>query len=719
MYIRRLKDSRKTEERRYSLVLNNTTTSARIPLRDYVLQTDASGVSVNGPIPANQLLTVMETGGEPSSVPGVTKSANVVVRRNNAASPWSAGQLYRPGDNATQAGKHFICVSQTSSLTFVPAEWREAFVHMENAYNNEDFQPNAQPSIVFDNDTDGTDGSTRLGYNLATVWTNDPLIVAQYRTATDYQGMHSLLVSFGFSTSDAHKILLPKTRVLRDRNPGTALDGIGSPGGAVKSWANWPMEFRRPSNIRLFGHAFEWAGYLNYTKSLPRYQRELGVVNKFTYYFTHQNGGRVYASGFNEEGFLVSNKGLEDLATGNSLTVDQIGSDDYSIDFPSFFESLSANDLTVNNTLTISGLVQGNATWTQNASYLDGVNKESIGPFGEVLPALPKATTAQAGVIELATADEVRDFTSTTLAVTPATLIQALGDSLKSVVNARLSLSPTSNVPDGNQGGGTIYLHPFNGNEVALYSAITLRWSVVRFSGVQSFSLGVLAANANYDVYVYNSGTANAPALKLDFVAWPGERTPPTRLLQDGVLVKNLKPDYRFIGVVRTTVAGQSIVDLGGVITAAGQANYPRMFLANRYNLYDVRTRYFFGTNWNTPNTTAWSVPLPYASSPPRCAIVQASNTLVTAFLDIYSNHTSGTYKSIAYVAPGINTTSGPPDDAFFGESQGDNQTAGSQWAQSLNAGLNSIYYLYRQLFEEPNVINEHPSHGMIVISKC
>lgn len=719
VYIRRLKDSRKTEERRYSLVLNNTTAASRIPLRDYVLQTDLAGTSVNGLIPNSQLLTVMATGGEAPSGPGVLKTANISLRRNNASSPWTAGQYYRPGDNVTQAGKHYICVTQNNSLTFVPADWREAFVHMETTYNNEDFQPNSQPSIIFDNDSDGTDASTTLGYNLSTVWANDPLIRDQYRSATDYQGLHSLLVSFGFSTADAHKILLPKTRAQRDRNPGTALDGIGSPGGAVKAWANWPVEFRRPSNIRLFGHAYEWAGYLNYTKSLPRYQRELGVLNKFTYYFTHKDGGRVYASGFNEEGFLVTNKGLEDLASGNSLTVDQLGSEENSIDFPTFFESLSANDLTVNNTLTISGLVQGNATWTQNPSYLDGVNKESIGPFGEVLPALPRATTSQRGVIELATADEVRNFTSDTLAVTPATLIAALGDSLKSVVNARLSLSPTSSVPNGNQSGGTLYLHPYNGNEIALYSVITLRWSVIKFSGVQSFSLASLAANANYDIYVYNSGTATAPALKLDFVAWSAERTPPPRLLQDGVLTKNNKPDYRFMGVIRTTGAGQSIVDLGGVIAAANQANYPRMFLANRYNLYDVRTRYFFGTGWNAPNTSTWSVPPPYAANPPRCAVLQASSTLVTAFLDIYGNHAAQTSNSIAYVAPGINSTSGPPDDAFYGETQSDNATAGSQWAQSLGEGLNSIYYLFRQLNSGSNNINEHASHGMIVISKA
>jgi hypothetical protein len=523
------------------------------------------------------------------------------------------------------------------------------------------------------------------------------------------------LVSFGFTSNNAHTILLPKTTATRDRNPGTALDGIAPPSGAVNGWANWPVEFRRPTNIRLFGQAYEWAGYLNYTKAIPKYQKELGIVNKFTYYFTHQDGGRVYASGFNEEGFLVTNQGLEDLASGTTLSVDQLGADDYAIDFPTFYDSLAANELTVNNRLILSGRVQGSPSWTDNASYLDGSNKITIGPFGEVLPALPTSTTTQRGIIQLATSDEVKEFINDTAAITPATLIQALGDAVKSVVNARISLSSSSAVPNANQSGGTLYLHPYNGNEVALYSAITLRWSVVRFSGVQSFSLSGLAANTNYDVYLYNSGTVLLPTLAVEFLAWSGLRTPPTRATQDGVLVRSGNTSRRLIGVVRTTTTGQSVVYLGGVITTAGQATYPRMYVANLYNLYDVRTRYFFGTSWNTPNVTSWSVPSGYTTTAPRCAMLQASNTLVTAFLDIFSNTTGD---SIAYVAPGINSTTTPPDDAFYGETRGNDQTSGSQWAQSLDAGLNEIYYLYKQLGAGANAINEHAAHGMIVISK-
>jgi hypothetical protein len=719
VYIRRLKDSRSTAERRYSLVLNNTTTQARLPVRDYVLQTTLTGSSIDTAIPSTKLLTVLQTGGEPATGAGVVKTADVVVRRNNAAQPWTSGNYYRPGDNVTKDNKHYICVKGTESASFNDDEWEEAYVHMDEGYNNEDFLPNAQPEIIFDNDTSGVDASTTLGYNLSTVWSTDSEIISQYRTATDYLGLHSFLTSIGFSAADAHTILLPKTIANRDRNPGSALDGISAPSGAANSWDNWPVEFRRPSTIRLFGHAYEWAGYLNYTKALPKYQKELGTINKFTYYFTHVNGGRVYASGFNQEGFLVSNKGLEDLATGESLSVEQLGSDEYTIDFPTFYETLAVDDLSVNSSLTLSGQITGTPTWTTNTSYLDGVNRVTIGPFGEVLPALPTATTDQRGVIELATTAEVQEFTSTTLAVTPSTLIQALGDAVKSVVNARLSLSNSSAVPNADQSGSTLYLHPYNGNEIALYSNITLRWAVVRFSGVQSFSLsGAGSANTNYDVYIYNTGTAVSPTLAVEYVAWTNDTTPPTRSTQDGVLVKNGAPDRRLLGVVRTTSAGNSIIDLGGVITGANSANYPKVYLANLYNLYDASAVYFFGNSWTTPTAGAWAVPPSsvYATAP-RISFVQAGNTLVTAFLDIYGN--DPTEGSITYIAPGIDSSTTPPVDAFYGEAMGNNQTTGSQWARALSQGKHDIYYLYK-LFNGSgtNIINEHAAHGTIVVVK-
>lgn len=726
VYIRRLRDSRSSDSKRFSLVLNNTNNQCRLPVRDYVVQTPTSG------IPNTEILTVLQVGSEPASGAGVKRTASVVLRRQNPAAPWTAGRYYRAGDNAIANNKHYMCVRETTSSVFLESEWQESFVHMEEEYKNEDFLPNAQPEITFNNDIDGSEASTTCGYDLATVWSTDPLIINQYRTGTDYLGIHSFLVSIGFSESNAHTILLPRAANDRDRNPGTQLDGIAPPSGAATSWANWPLEFRRPSIIRLFGHAWEWAGYLNYTKAMPQYQQELGNINRFTYYFTHQNGGRVYASGFNQEGFLVNNRGLEDLATGSVLSVDQLGSDEYTIDFPTYYENLSVDSLSVNSQLNLtSSEIIGRPTWQESGSkpYLATVDKISMGPFGGPLPELPLSTQTQEGVIRLATESEAQAFVRDDLAISPATLIEALGDAVKSVVNCRISLSSTSAIPDSNQIGNTIYLHPYNGNEIALYSTITGRWGVRRFGGVQSFSLSAAsAAETNYDVYIQDTDPTNptTPTLTATFVAWSGDRTPPSRDSQDGILVKDGDPTQRLIGVIRTTSAGESEIRLGGTINGSDSNDYPKMYLANLYNLYDVSSRYFFGNSWDVPTpgspTYDWaSVPSSVYSTTVRCAFVQASQTLVTAFLDIYSNDATGT--TTLYVAPGINTTIGPPADAFYGEVQGDNMTVGSQWARSLSPGMNEIYYLYKQLDRGggtgSNIVNEHSAHGMIVVTKA
>ena len=103
---------------------------------------------------------------------------------------------------------------------------------------------------------------------------------------------------------------------------------------------------------------------------------------------------------------------------------------------------------------------------------------------------------------------------------------------------------------------------------------------------------------------------------------------------------------------------------------------------------------------------------------------MQATDSLVTAFLDLYSNYQGGNFPtaySVCYVAPGIDTTSGPPDDAFYGETIGMNDTVGSQWARTLDSGQHEIYYLYKLGYTGAvtlNEVNEHPAHGLIVTGK-
>jgi microcystin-dependent protein len=421
VYIRRIQDTRTSAERRYAVLGSNSVATARTPLRDYVLQTNTAASEIDSLISNSELVGV---GGSASVTDAAGNDALIELRRLNPSNTWVSGTYYRAGDVVRTGNKHYSCILENSDSAFDVNKWSEAYVHMEEAYNAEDYFKNARPSIVFDNDTDGTVDSTTLGYNFSTVWANDARVRAQYRSATDYRGLHSFLVSLGFSEANAHTILLPKTAANRDRNPATALDSIANPSGAANAWANWSIEFRRPSNIRLFGHAYEWAGYLNYSKSLPAYQRDLGPANKFTYYFTNQDAGRVYGSGFNEEGFLVTPQGIQDLSTGEESSFDSLGSSQPTdeIEFPTFYDSLSVNNHTVNTELSINGTVSGAPTWD--------------GGFGGVLPSLPESSETQKGIVELATQTETQALASNSLAVSPFGLSSALTDLNTEIINA-------------------------------------------------------------------------------------------------------------------------------------------------------------------------------------------------------------------------------------------------------------------------------------------
>ena len=401
VYIRRPIDTRTPDERRYSLILGNTNAQARIPQRDYVLANNLQGAS------GTLTNTVVVGKASPNDLAGAASGSEVECRWVNPDQAWTANTYYRPGDPVRNGNKHYICVVEhLSGAAFAAANFEENYVHMPEAYNPEDFFKNVQPVILFDNDSDQAEGSATCGWIFSgaaadNCWSgtaNAGGTVAQvnayntqkqYQRATDYRGVNAVIGASGLDVTGID--LTPTTAANRFRVP-TSVE---------------VMQFRRPSSIRLFGHAFEWAGYANYTKAIPRYQGDLTAANKFTYYATNEGGGRVYFSGFNEEGFSVSPRGVEDIQTGELLAPEAIGAPDRAIDVITDFPSLSAANLSVSGTLNLNtAVVNGSPTWTAGV--------------------LPEAGTLQRGIIEIATQAEVTTGTDAERAVTPATLEQRL-----------------------------------------------------------------------------------------------------------------------------------------------------------------------------------------------------------------------------------------------------------------------------------------------------
>ena len=390
IYIRRLVDTRTPAERRVSLKLNNTAVS-RLPERNFVVQTDPS--RAGGAITqllgttGNDVLLVSSAGTGAGS-PGVVRASEITLRRGAPDQTYANSTFYRAGTVVKYQGKHYQALSDfTSASTGGPTLdlWGETYVHMRSAFDPEDSNSNEAPIITLNTDTDDDVNSTDLGLDFVNGWTAAGTLREQYRSSSDYQATFAFLTALGFSTNAAHAALIPQAADDRDRDPTSNVDFPTLPtGGAASGLGNWAIEFRRPSTLRLYGHAWEWAGFLNYTKALPAVQQELGAQNKFTYYFTNDNGGRVVPQGSNEDGFNVTPRGLEDIETGATLSVDAIGStrlDDIAqTDFPNGLtaSSITVDNLVVNTTATLPNVA---------------------------------TTTESAGPVELASAQELRDTT--------------------------------------------------------------------------------------------------------------------------------------------------------------------------------------------------------------------------------------------------------------------------------------------------------------------
>lgn len=164
------------------------------------------------------------------------------------------------------------------------------------------------------------------------------------------------------------------------------------------------------------------------------------------------------------------------------------------------------------------------------------------------------------------------------------TAVQQINNKLTvipSLMNIRLSLNPTLPVVTDNITiSNTLYMHAYKGNAVFLYNTTRNIWEQRAIPNVFSKSLGNLAANTNYDIFLSYSTIIG---FDITFVSWGGN-TPPTNTVRlvDGVLVNASDYSQRLIGCLRTTNAGQVELNFGR--TSAVGGSYPKIHLWNLYN---------------------------------------------------------------------------------------------------------------------------------------
>ena len=93
--------------------------------------------------------------------------------------------------------------------------------------------------------------------------------------------------------------------------------------GYANVTAAWPIEFNNPSSIIANTHTWQYAGYLDYSRGLPKYQvNEISNKLSYDYLSTTAWGGRLTVMGANETGQLVFLGAIREALTGQYFSAE-------------------------------------------------------------------------------------------------------------------------------------------------------------------------------------------------------------------------------------------------------------------------------------------------------------------------------------------------------------------------------------------------------------
>lgn len=201
---------------------------------------------------------------------------------------------------------------------------------------------------------------------------------------------------------------------------------------------------RRPSVIRASGHTWEWTGYLNYDTAFPSFQGDplerdfaLGKI------IVEEGGGRVYATGMNEEGNYYLGTTVFDLRSGEQFSIPLAAEGELG-----GLTNQVLNNVIIRNTLLMqdgSNLVMGRGT---SLFFSNDTQFKSL-TTGDIVasrnPPQVYASKSKAGLVQLADSSMIRGAKSSI----------ASGVSDKAVVTAldlanELDIRFNSSVSSGN-----------------------------------------------------------------------------------------------------------------------------------------------------------------------------------------------------------------------------------------------------------------------------
>jgi hypothetical protein len=135
-------------------------------------------------------------------------------------------------------------------------------------------------------------------------------------------------------------------------------------GGYANLTSAWPIEFNNPSAIISNTHTWQYAGYLDYSRGLPKYQvNEISKKLSYDYLSTVSWGGRLTVSGTNELGQMICLGPIREALTAKYFSTEsplsyaadrQVYSSPEPVSFP--------NPVLVYSTDDISGMFDGAST---------------------------------------------------------------------------------------------------------------------------------------------------------------------------------------------------------------------------------------------------------------------------------------------------------------------------------------------------------------------
>jgi len=243
--------------------------------------------------------------------------------------------------------------------------------------------------------------------------------------------------------------MLQRPGVYFDKPIEPSVDPIGIKVRSTSATPGILVGLRRPSVIRASGHTWEWTGYLNYDTAFPTFQGEpldqdfaLGKI------IVENRGGKVYATGMNEEGSFYIGTTVFDLRTGEQFAIPLEADNE-----PGSVTNQVFNSVVIRSLLAMddgSSLFFGN----DSAIYFDPTTtfNTTTGPITASQTFLPEvyATTSKAGFVQLADDSVVRGAlgaggkgVADKTAVTAASLAKELNIRIDNVISEGNGISVT------------------------------------------------------------------------------------------------------------------------------------------------------------------------------------------------------------------------------------------------------------------------------------